>query len=230
MRNAVWSVLFSCLLGVAAVPSASAVPITYIGQVTSGSGSQGGTAVFALDPASAFSYSFDDVDGNGLDAGDVLRVMATADIRDYTGDLSGIYTLGSTLGSLTLTGSLTVGGATGGYYSNSLDGSLDYVASFTGTPSHGGGLGPGVTLAGAADIAGGILGYGGLQPDLHFRLSGTGEQLAFGAGVRGVVGDCSEVPTPPGCEPNPSVPAPYPLVLLGGGLVMLGVATRRRRR
>jgi hypothetical protein len=246
-------VVIVCLLAVGAAAPAGAVPVTYSGQITNGSGGgnawsyggqAGGPTIFALDPASAFSYTFDDVNGNGLDAGDVLGVNATIDIVDYAGDILGSHTLGGSLGTLTLTGSFTVGGATGGYYTSALDGALAYTVALTATPSHNAtpALGPGDTLTGSLPVTGGIVGYGSGQPDLHFSFNGVGgasvlnglpggPALGFRAGVSGVPTDCSEVPPPPGCGPPPSSVAEAPsLALLGAGLLVLTVVSRRRLR
>ena len=243
-------VVIVCLLVVGAVAPAGAVPVTYSGQITNGSGGGnawsygfqvGGPAIFALDPASAFTYTYDDVNGNGLDAGDLLGVNATVNIVDYAGDILGAHTLGAGLGTLSLTGSFTVGGATGGYYTNALDGALSYTVAITGTPSHNAtpALGAGDTLTGSLSLIGGIVGYGAGQPDLHFSFNGNGAPallnglpggpaLGFTAGVSGVPTDCSEVPPPPGCDPPSSVAEAPSLALLGAGLLVLTVVTRRR--
>jgi hypothetical protein len=243
--------VFVCLLAAGAGAPADAVPVTYSGQITNGSGGGnawsygvqlGGPALFALDPASGFTYTYDDVNGNGLDAGDLLGVSATVNIVDYAGDILGSHTLGGSLGTLSLTGSFTVGGAAGGYYTNALDGALSYTVALTGTPSHDAtpALGAGDTLTGSLSLIGGIVGYGAGQPDLHFSFNGNGgpallnglpggPALGFTAGVSGVPVDCTEVPAPPGCAPPQSVAEAPSLALLGAGLLALTVVTRRRR-
>jgi hypothetical protein len=103
-----------------------------------------GLVILALDPFSTFEYTFDDNDGNSVDDGDTLSINWVANLLEYSGDPFGTHSLGVAKGTISLFGTLTVGGlhspgsASGAVsYTHGLSGTLGYTISFTGTPDRG---------------------------------------------------------------------------------------------
>lgn len=100
----------------------------------------GGTPIFALDPNHQFQYEFVDNGPLGLGAGDVVKINTEIPVLDFSGHILGSHTLGTQVGTVTLSGFWTVGGTDPANHTHGLGGSgagpigtgfLDFEVKFT---------------------------------------------------------------------------------------------------
>lgn len=105
----------------------------------------GGLAAFAIDPAADFFYQYQDNGVAGLSDGDVIQINIEVPILDYSGNIFANPTLGNTVGTVLLSGYLTVGGPASAAHTHGLSGSgetsgtgfLDFKVNFTDQTSQG---------------------------------------------------------------------------------------------
>jgi len=208
-----------------------------------------GTVPFAVNPFTEFDFEYDDVDlSTTLSDTDTIGFDSIiVPINEYTGGVAG-GTLTSIIGSLELSGTLTVGGSHSASYTHGISGDLDFLITFTDDATRGGYLEDdvitGTATFQAAAIAGQFNGIGLVAPgssDLRFAVwgdnrDGTGaisgtfsrpgeadvDDYAFGLDLvlgAALLGNIELLPEP----------GSLTLAALGA-LTMLGFGWRKKRR
>lgn len=71
----------------------------------------GGNIIFAMDSTKTVSFDFNDAGNDGLGAGDTIDLSIQVDLLEYDGSLNSTNSLTDVVATLTLNGTLTVGGS-----------------------------------------------------------------------------------------------------------------------
>lgn len=200
-----------------------------------------GTVLTAIDPGSTLSFDYNDFLSDGLGAGDTLVFDTQLLIRDFSGNIFGTPTLLGQIGTIDITGTLTVGGSHSSEYSDGLSGSLDFLIEYTADGK--GNRKAGDTIEGTWYFQAAALTskFNGIRDDIEFALWGD-NRSATGALPAGTLykenGDIVENyalgidlvvnAAPEG--PDDMVPEPSSLVVWSILGCVAGFWTWRRRR
>jgi len=91
----------------------------------------GGTVLTAIDPTTPLTFTFNDFGNDGLGDNDTLVFNTQLVIRDFSGNIFGTPTLLGPVGTIDISGTLTVGGNHAPEYTHGLSGSLDFLVEYT---------------------------------------------------------------------------------------------------
>jgi len=199
--------------------------------------------VFAmLDADQTFTVSHDDL-GDGLGAGDTLTVSTTLDVLNFSGDPFNNATPGSKIGTLDLSGTLTLGGTSSNEHAFGVSGALDFDLTFDVAPDRQ----PSNAFA-AGDTVSGAYHFQAAKFTNRFNgadIDGETLQVSLWGDSRNAQGQITSLRNGDGSEPlgldwvidgsavpgDESNPTPIPSPSAGlAGLVLMGLSLTRRKR